>query len=180
MAAPMRILVTGPTNPVGAALVRAVASAGHEVRAFGVPAGEDPFAGMANVSVFPGWVKVGGSIEPVASECQAVIHAAPLDAPGEDAKAHAVHIEKGTLYARYAAERELVQLFAALLPADAPRAFSKAVAQAKAHVQATRRLVPHLLLEVADPALAVREVMAALSIIPGDEAAAVTTADAAA
>lgn len=166
----MRILVTGPTNPVGAPLVRALANAGHEVRAFGVPAGDDPFHGLAKVRCFPGDVAVGGSLEPVASECQAIVHAASLDGMGDDAKAHSAHIEKGTLYARYAAERELVQLFACLLPAEAPRAYGKAVSQARTHAKATRKLVPHLVLDVADPGAAVQSVLAAIANLRTDEA----------
>lgn len=166
----MRILVTGPANPVGVAIVKALAADGHQVRAFGVEPGSNPFAGLANVSVFPGWVEVGGSMEPVAAECQALVHAAAFDAPGEDKAAHAVRLEKGALYARYAAERELVQRFVAVFPADAGRAWSKSIAAAKANVQATRKLVPYTLLEAADAASAVRGVQAAIATIPADEA----------
>lgn len=171
----MRVLVTGPSNPIGAALVKALADAGHEVRAFGIEPGQNPFAGLANVTTYPGWVQVGGSLEPVASECQALVHAANLDAAGDDKKAHAVHIERGTLYARYAAERELVQQFVALFPVDAPRAYAAPLAQAKAHAQATRKLVPVAVLEVADAPAAVKGVLAALANVKQEAAAPATT-----
>ncbi len=80
----MRILVTGPETTVGREVVKILAKGGHEVRAFGVEPGSDPFHGVANVSCFPGWVHIGGSLEPVASECRAVIHCAPLAEPGTD------------------------------------------------------------------------------------------------
>jgi len=158
----MRVLVTGPLNPVGAAVVRALAGQGHDVRAFGVPAGEDPFHGVANVTCFPGWVEVGGSLEPVASEARALVHCAPLDAPGKDAQAHAVQVEKGTLYARYAAERELVGAFVVALPAS-PGRFGKPVAAAKAHAQATRKMVPTAIVETPGDAAPVLDAFAKLA-----------------
>src|SRR5688572_4920208 len=103
----MRILVTGAANPFGAALCQALAQAGHTVRAFGVPAGEDPFHGAAGIECYPGDIVTGGSIEPVAAECQAIVHAANLDEAKGDRVADSVHIEAGTRYARYGAEREL-------------------------------------------------------------------------
>lgn len=148
----MRVLVTGPLNPVGHAVVMELAAAGHEVRAFGVPAGSDPFHGVANVTCYPGWVQVGGSLEPVASECRAVVHCAALDDAGEDRAAHALKVERGTLYARYAAERELVGAFVVALPVQPGRMWSKVVAQARAHVEGTRKLVPTTIVEAgADP-----------------------------
>lgn len=137
----MRVLVTGPLNPVGRAVVRGLAAQGHQVRAFGVEPGADPFHGLANVECYPGWVHVGGSLEPVASECRAIVHCAPLDEPGADRQAHALLLERGTLYARYAAERELVGAFVVALPTPG-RLWSKVVAQARAHAQGTRPMVP--------------------------------------
>lgn len=145
----MRILVTGPLNPVGRAVVTALAGKGHQVRAFGVEPGTNPFQGVANVQCFPGWIQVGGSLEPVASECRAVIHCAPLDAPGDDKAAHTAALEKGALYARYAAERELVGAFVVALPAQ-PGRWSKVVDQARVHVTGTRKLVPTRVVETGD------------------------------
>lgn len=144
----MRIVVTGPLNPVGRAVVKELAQRGHDVRAFGVEAGSNPFAGIANVQCFPGWVQVGGSLEPVASEARAVIHCSPLDDAGDDKRAHAAKLEKGTLYARYAAERELVGAFVVALPSG--RVWSKVTAQARAHVEGTRKLVPTRVVEGGD------------------------------
>jgi nucleoside-diphosphate-sugar epimerase len=166
LAPAMRILVTGAANPVGAAVCEALARAGHTVRAFGIPAGEDPFHGAANIECYPGDVVAGGSIEPVAAECQALVHAANLDAPTGDRVADAVHVEAGTRYARYAAERELVGHFIALFPAAIPRGLGPAVHQAEAHVKATRRLVPHFLLYVVTPEEAVRQVLGILAKVP--------------
>jgi nucleoside-diphosphate-sugar epimerase len=136
----MRVLVTGPLNPVGRAVVKDLAAKGHQVRAFGVEPGTDPFAGVANVECYPGWVQVGGSLEPVATECRALIHCAAHDEPA-DRMAHAAKVEKGTLYARYAAERELVGAFVVALPAES-RAWSKVLGQARTHATGTRQLVP--------------------------------------
>lgn len=159
----MRILVTGPLNPVGRAVATALAGDGHQVRAFGVEAGGDPFRGDPRIECYPGWLRVGGSLEPVASECQALVHCGALDAPGKDRQAHAVHIEKGTLYARYAAEREPVGAFIAVFPPGAGRAWGKAVDQARAHVAGTHRLVPTTVVESDDPDTVVAEVRAAIA-----------------
>jgi len=144
----MRILVTGPLNPVGAAVARALAHAGHTVRAFGVPVGEDPFQDP-RIECFPGDVATGGSIEPVAVECQAVVHAAPLD-EGADRHALAVRIERGTLYARYGAERELVGRFVVLLPESPVRGTGNAVDLAEAAAKGTKALVPTTVLRASD------------------------------
>ena len=145
----MRILVTGPLNPVGRAVVKELAAKGHQVRAFGVEPGETPFAGMANVECYPGWVQVGGSLEPVAVECRAIVHCAPLDDAGDDKQAHAAKLEKGTLYARYAAERELVGAFLVALP-TATRAWSKVLGEARVHAEGTRKMVPTRIVEGGD------------------------------
>ncbi|MCA1819048.1 MAG: hypothetical protein ABR562_09160 [Thermoplasmatota archaeon] len=154
----MRVLVTGPMNAVGSACVRALAAAGHEVRAFGVPAGEDPFHGVANVECYPGDVATGGSIEPVASECRAFVHASPLDAPGKDRRAHAVKVERGTLYARYGAERELVDRFVCVLPQSPEPAWMEAVEAAERSAKAAREVPVTILRATArDPEAAARE-----------------------
>jgi len=142
----MRVLVTGALNPVGAAVVRALSAAGHEVRAFGVPHGEDPFHGLAGVECFPGDVAIGGSIEPVASECKAVVHTSSLDAPGKDKKAHGIKVERGTLYTRYAAERELVERFVCILPQSPEPSWMKATDAAETHVKGTKAIVPTTIL----------------------------------
>lgn len=158
----MRILVTGPTNPFGDAVVKALAVAGHSVRAFGVPAGENPFPGLSTVAPFAGNVHLGGSIEPAAAECQAIVHCANLDEAGKDRKAHAIHIEKGTLYARYGAERELVQRFVVLLPATAGKEWSVALGRARDIAEATKSPVPCTVLAVSSPEEAAREVLDSL------------------
>ncbi|MEK6975331.1 MAG: hypothetical protein AABY18_03205 [Candidatus Thermoplasmatota archaeon] len=159
----MRILVTGAANPFGAAVCEALAKAGHTVRAFGIPAGVDPFHGADNIECYPGDVVAGGSIEPVAVECQAIVHCANLDDAGKDKQVQAVRIEAGTRYARYGAERELVSHFIAVFPAVPARGMGEATRQAEAHVKATRKLVPHFLLHVASPDEAARQVLATLA-----------------
>jgi uncharacterized protein YbjT (DUF2867 family) len=158
----MRILVTGPANPVGAAVVRALAAAGHEVRAFGVPPGRDPF-GLPGIAIFPGRIDLGGSLEPVASECQAIVHCAALDAIAGSKAHRALVLENGALFARYAAERELVQRLVVVLPAQPDKADAEAIARAEARVKATRPTVPVTLLRAASPEAAARDVLAALA-----------------
>jgi len=159
----MRVLVTGPLNPVGAAVARALAAAGHTVRAFGVPAGEDPFHDP-RIECYPGDVATGGSIEPVAVECQALVHASGLDAVGKDKLAHAVKLERGTLYARFGAERELVGRFVVLLPESPGSAFSDAVDAAEAAAKGTKSLVPTTVLRASDrdPEAAAKQVLGVL------------------
>lgn len=159
----VRVLVTGSQNPVGRAVVAALVKDGHQVRAFGIPAGSDPFHGDANIECYPGLLQVGGSLEPVAAECHALVHCANLDAPGSDRQAHAALIEKGTLYARYAAEREPVGAFVAVFPVAPGRAWGKVIEQAKAHVSGTHRLVPMTVVESEDPEKVVAAVRAALA-----------------
>lgn len=159
----MRVLVTGSLNPVGRAVVAALAKDGHQVRVFGIEPGSDPFHGNPSIECYPGWLQVGGSLEPVMSECHALIHCATLDEPGDDKQAHAVHIERGTLYARYAAEREPVGAFVAAFPASPGRAWGKAVDQAKTHVAGTHRLVPTTVVESDDPETVVSVARAAIA-----------------
>ena len=159
----MRVVVTGAANPFGSAICKALAKNGHDVRAFGIPAGEDPFHGTPGISCFPGDIATGGSVEPVAAECQAFVHASNLDAAGADRTAFAVHVERGTRYARYSAERELVSMFVALFPASPPRGLGDVVKKAEAHVAGTRKIVPHTMLHVATPDEAVKQVTGALA-----------------
>jgi uncharacterized protein YbjT (DUF2867 family) len=159
----MRVLVTGATNPFGRAVIDAALAAGHTIRAFGVEPGLNPFGAKAGVEAFPGKVELGGSIEPVACECQAIVHCANLDEAGKDVAAHAVHIERGTLYSRYGAERELVNRFIVLLPESPERPFGKALAQAEAHAKATRPSVVTEILKVREPTAAAQRVVSILA-----------------
>ncbi len=159
----MRVLVTGPTNPAGRAVVEALAAAGHSVRAFGIPAGENPFAGLPGVECFPGHVEIGGSVEPAACECQAIVHCAALDAPGDDKRAHALHIERGTLYTRFAAERELVGRFVAVFLASPERAWGAVLRKAEVHARGTHAGVPTIIFHVSSAEEAAQKVVATLS-----------------
>jgi hypothetical protein len=159
----VRVLVTGPLNPVGRAVATALADDGHQVRAFGTEPGSDPFPGDTRIECYPGWLHIGGSLEPVLSECHALIHCATLDEPGDDRQAHAVHIERGTLYTRYAAEREPVGAFVAVFPASPGRLWGKAVDQARAHVAGTHRLVPTTVVESDDAETVVAAARAAIA-----------------
>lgn len=172
----MRILVTGSENGFGRALVAALAAAGHHVRAFGVAPGTDPFHGVGNVESYPGTVDLGGSIEPVACECQAIVHAANLDEPGKNDRAHAIAIERGTLYTRYAAERELVNQFVYVTPWSPGRKWSEALKLAEAHVELAR--VPHTTVRAdpANPAGAVAQIVQLLGKAKAAPAAAATAA----
>lgn len=160
----MRVLVTGAGNPFGAAVANALAEAGHEVRAFGVPAGAPAFAN-AGIATFPGDLATGGSMEPVAAQCQAIVHCANLDASSGDKARDTARIEAGTRYARYCAERELVSKFIAAFPSVATRGSAAALKQAEAHVAATRAIVPHHILHVADGEELVRQVTVLLGKI---------------
>ena len=165
----MRVLVTGVLNPYGKAVATALAEAGHTVRAFGVPPGTDPF-GHPRIECFPGVLDIAGSIEPVAVECKAIVHCALFDDAGKDRRAHALHLDRGTLHARYAAERELVEAFVAVVPAQPLRAWSKVMAQAEAQVEATKPLVPHFVVRAGSTDAAVREVAAILERTVTEEA----------
>lgn len=160
----MRVLVTGAGNPFGAAVANALADAGHEVRAFGVPADAAAFAN-ANIATFPGDLATGGSMEPVAAQCQAIVHCANLDPASGDKARDAARIEAGTRYARYCAERELVSKFIVAFPAAATRGAAAALKQAEAHAAATRPLVPHHILHVADAQELVQQVTALVNKI---------------
>lgn len=160
----MRVLVTGAGNPFGAAVAEALAEAGHDVRAFGVPAGSQAFQ-HDRIAAFPGDLATGGSMEPVASQCQAIVHCANLDAPSGDKARDAARIEAGTRYARYCAERELVSKFIAVFPPLAPRGLRAPLKAAEAHVAATRALVAHHLVHVATPQEAVQQVQALVAAI---------------
>lgn len=136
----MRVCVTGATNPVGEAIVHALLEARHDVRAFGVPAGDDRYDGT-DALTFPGWVEVGGSLEPVLSEREAVVHAAEFDAVGKGKEAtrkHAVRIQKGALYVRYAAEREQVDHFVHVTPSNPGKTFGALHAAAVEEVEKMR------------------------------------------
>lgn len=161
----MRVVVTGAMNAYGRTIVEALARDGHAVRAFGVPPGEDPFH-LPNVLCHPGRVETGGSIEPVLSERQVLVHAACLDAPGKDKHAHALKVLRGTLYARYGAEREQVDHFLHLAPAQPERAFAAVQQEAAATARATRGILNVRVLEVTDPASAAEQVRRALRELP--------------
>jgi len=158
----MRVLVTGSENGFGHAIVEALAAAGHQVRAFGVAAGKNAFPGLANVECYPGQVELGGSIEPVACECQAIVHCANLDEPGKDARAHAIHIEKGTLYTRYAAERELVAQLVYVAPWSPGRKWADALTKADAQIEGARVAHTTIRADAANPAGAVEQVLQAI------------------
>lgn len=111
----MRVVVTGFSNPYGRAIVEQLLAQDHMVRLFGGTAEDaEPFADRAQWH--PGDVRTPGSIEPVLSEREVLVHAACVDAPGRDRRAHAVHIERGTLGCKYGAERELMDQFIHITP----------------------------------------------------------------
>jgi nucleoside-diphosphate-sugar epimerase len=157
----MRVLVTGATNPVGDAVVKALAAEGFEVRAFGLAPGHDPWS-LPNVNVFPGRIDLGGSLEPVAVECQAIVHCALFDEVAGSKAHRAMVLENGTLFARYAAERELVQCLAVVMP-SAGKSDAASLARAEQHVRATRPSVPHKLVPADTPEAAARGVLDALA-----------------
>lgn len=72
-------------------------------------------------------------------------------------------LENGTLFARYAAERELVQRLVAVLPAEGGPDDAKSISRAEAHLRATRPGIPVTVLRAASPAAAAKDVLAALA-----------------
>jgi len=157
----MRVLVTGSSNPTGRALVEALLQDGHTVRIFGVDAEVGASFG-GRVQWHPGSLVTAGSIEPATAEREAVVHAAPLDAPRKDKTQHAVYIERGTMYTRYAAEREQVDHFIHIAPAvGAQGRFAAAHAAAITTVEQTRGSVHWKVLHD-DGAATVEHVLAAL------------------
>jgi NAD(P)-dependent dehydrogenase (short-subunit alcohol dehydrogenase family) len=163
---PMRVVVTGVQNPYGQAIVRALAGAGHHVRAFGTEVGSNPFADLDNVQPHPGRIEVVGSIEPVLSQREALVHAACLDAPGKDRQAHAFKIERGTLGCRYGAEREMLDHFVHVTPAHPARLYAKVQEQAMATAQATRGPINVAIIRAEAPDATAAEVLRRLESLP--------------
>ncbi len=122
----MRVLVTGAGNPVGRAIVSALLREGNQVRLFGGDASVlAAFEGQGAVSHFPGDLATAGSIEPALSERQVIVHAACCDEPQKDKHAYAIQVARGTLFARYGAEREQVDHFVHVEPAAPPSPTSR-------------------------------------------------------
>ncbi len=184
----MRALVTGAGNPTGEAIVRALLTDGHDVRLFGGgPELQERFEGVGKGQVrwHPGRLQVGGSIEPVLSQREVLIHCANLDVYGKrvpKAERHdaAVQIERGTLYTRYGAEREMVDVFIHIEPtAQKGDAFAKLQQQATEHVKGTRGVgqTEILTADPSDPDGTMKKVVAILKakkyygLPPGKQAA---------
>ncbi|MHB8633636.1 MAG: Rossmann-fold NAD(P)-binding domain-containing protein [Thermoplasmatota archaeon] len=165
----MRILVTGAGNPFGRAIVRALVKRGDRVRIFGDgPESAAPFEGLGPGSVawYPGDVASAGSIEPALSERQALVHASGLDVATTDRKRDRIHIESGARYARYGAEREQVDDFVLVTPAQPERAFVKAHEAAIREVALLRGTIQHAIVTAKDPDSAASEVAALLGRLP--------------
>lgn len=166
----MRVLVTGATNAYGEAIVLELAAHGHHVRAFGVDPDDDRFDAVENVKTFPGWVETGGSVEPVLAEREALVHAACLDpvARGRDGKRRAaVRIQQGTLYTRYAAEREQVDHFIHVTPASPDRAWADLQAEAAAEAERLRGDITFRVVRArGDPTATAEEVADLLGKLP--------------
>ncbi len=138
----MKVLVTGAANPVGRAIIDALLADGHEVRAFGIDAKDAAhLPDHEALAWYPGHLATGGSIEPVLAQRDALVHAACLDTPTKDRAAFAKHVEHGTLYTRYGAEREMVDVFVHVAPEDGGR-FAASQDKALATVQGIRGNIP--------------------------------------
>ncbi len=163
----MRVLVTGAGNPVGRAIVSALLREGNQVRLFGGDASVlAAFEGQGAVSHFPGDLATAGSIEPALSERQVIVHAACCDEPQKDKHAYAIQVARGTLFARYGAEREQVDHFVHVEPAAPGRAFAHVQAEAEATVRALRGTIERTIVKAQTPDQAARDVLAALAAKP--------------
>jgi NADH dehydrogenase len=107
----MKILVTGGTGVVGAAAVRALIAAGHQVRLFSRHAREDAARWRGEVEVRTGSVADPGEVQGVAEGCDAVLHIAGIaeERPPEATFAR-VNVD-GTRYLVAEAERAGVRRF---------------------------------------------------------------------
>jgi len=176
----MKVVVTGAGNQHGQAIVDALLEDGHELRLFGGH-GEDAARWGEKVQWHAGHVATIGSIEPVLSEREVLVHAACFDAPAAGRKgkaAHAKMILQGTMGCRYGAERELLEYFIMVAPAGGG-AFRQVIQEAVAFAKGCRN-VPTTIIEASLPeqsASQVRRAIAALQPLgryPGRETDAVT------
>lgn len=153
----MRVVVTGAGNPYGNAIARALLQRGDMVRLFAVGPEvaqglEDAVAEGAVLQWHAGDIDTLGSIEPVLSEREVLVHAACLDPPGRNKVAHAVMIERGTLGCKYGAERELVDQFIHVAPVPSSRdRFRKAQERARQVVESCRKVQTAIVEATDDP-----------------------------
>jgi NADH dehydrogenase len=107
----MKVLVTGGTGVVGAAAVRALIAAGHQVRLFSRHAREDAARWRGEVEVRTGSVASSEEVHGVAEGCDAVLHIAGIaeERPPEVTFAR-VNVE-GTRHLVAEAERAGVRRF---------------------------------------------------------------------
>lgn len=107
----MKVLVTGGTGVVGAAAVRALIAAGHQVRLFSRHAREDAARWRGEVEVRTGSVAIPEEVQGVAEGCDAVLHIAGIaeERPPEVTFAR-VNVE-GTRHLVAEAERAGVRRF---------------------------------------------------------------------
>ena len=164
----MRTLVTGAGNPFGAAIAQALLDAGHDVRLFAVDAGVAARfrSGKGTVTWYAGDVATMGSLEPALSERQALVHAASLDGPEMHRHGQATHIERAAMACRYAAEREQVDHYIVVLPAEPGRKLAATVDRAEETARKTRGTINVAVLRAQDPQQAARDVLAALQRLP--------------
>ena len=162
----MRVVVTGAGNPHGAAIVDALVAKEHSIRLFGCTAEEAARWGD-KVQWHAGHLSTVGSIEPVLAEREVLIHAACLDAePGKKQhEAFAARIERSTLGCRYGAERELLDQFIHVAPADAKGPFRENQARAVQIAEATRKVPVHVV-RAASPDATAQEVLRLLDADP--------------